>query len=82
MKDFTTEQLAAQNKAGLNGLFIKNDETTFIHESNIIKAMKVANIDYFGAIDTDDQKELFNIYGIQFIPSRNNGENMWSAIRL
>jgi len=82
MKDFTTDQLEAQKEAELYDLFKNNSDSFPIHESVLIKAMAIAGIEYFGAIDPQDQEALFQEYGIQFLPNSNNGEYMWRGIRL
>lgn len=75
------EKLENRQKSGLQNLFGFSTDMVLVEESLVISAMSFLNMKYWGAIDSDDQEQLFDSFGISFTPSRNNGENMWLMTR-
>jgi len=74
MKNLQSEN---RKKSGLDKNFSFNKNQAIVNESEVIKYLKFIGSKYFGAIDSQDQENMFNFYGVSFSPSRNNGDNMW-----
>lgn len=81
MKDFKAEHLDNLKRARLYDL-VADRYTAIINLEQALYAMRVAEIDYYGAIDNTDKDLLFDFYGLLFQPAKNKGENMYYITRL
>lgn len=50
---------------------------TIVDEYIIIEFMEFLGIKYYGAIDPEDRKPIFEEFGLIITPARNQGENKW-----
>jgi hypothetical protein len=73
----TIDRVENRRKSGLAQLFDFNTDSILVDEKIVINALIHLGRKYFGAIDSEDQDEMFKAYGINFEPSRNNGDRMW-----